>query len=130
MDEELIKYSELKINNSAYKSRYLIKKGDKYLILKVNQIAYFIYEYKILHVVTFDNKQYVLDNRSLDKIEQEIDSSNFFRVNRKCIVNINSFEYYVPYTNGRLNIKLKNNLSCKIQISKNKSYLFKKWLDL
>ncbi len=114
--------------NLLSRNRFLVSKGNKYILLNVDNVAYFLYENKITYAVTF-NKEYYTINKSMDSIEQEINKYLFFRTNRHTIININAFDYFECYFNGKLIVKLKKQISDPIQISKSKASDFKHWLD-
>ncbi len=114
--------------NFETRNRFLVSRGNKYLLLNIKNVAYFLYENKITYAVTF-KKEYYTINKSMDSIEQEISTSLFFRTNRHTIINIDAFDYFECYFNGKLIVKLKNQISDPIQISKSKAPVFKHWLD-
>ncbi len=112
---------------SKYRKRILVSKGYKFFSIKIGDVACFLYEDKITYAITFDSTKYIID-MSLNKIEEEIDSLLFFRANRKSIININAFDFFEFYFNGKLVIKLKINIPVKIFVSKYKATSFKDWL--
>lgn len=108
--------------------RFLVVKGQKYISLKVEEVACFIVEGRITTAVTFNEERYLL-NISLDKLEEEIDSRLFFRTNRATIINIDAFDYFENYFGGKLIVKLKKSMLEPIAISRVKAPSFKQWLD-
>ncbi len=116
----------LNIQN-RYRKRILLSKGHKYYSIPICDIACFLYESSIAYAITFNNTKYVVD-MTLNKIEEELDPLTFYRPNRICIININAFEYFELYYQGKLFVKLKIDMPDKIFVSKTKATKFKEWL--
>lgn len=58
-----------------------------------------------------------------------LDPQNFFRANRKYIVNRQAILDIIVYSTSKLKIKLRNSDDEKIIISRDKVSVFKSWLD-
>ncbi|MDO5977963.1 LytR/AlgR family response regulator transcription factor [Flavivirga spongiicola] len=110
-----------------YKKRFLVKLGNKYTPLKVEDIAYF-YKDDIVFIRSFDGNNYPINN-SLSSIENSIDSNMFYRVNRKILVNINAIEYLSQYKPGQLVLKVKPKFEELIILSQEKSSHLKSLLN-
>lgn len=117
---------QIKQSNN-YRKRLIVAQKHRFFPIEINDIACFILEDSILYAVTFNHDKYYL-NRSLERVEQELDKIMYFRVNRNIIVNIEAIDYFENYFKGRLILKLKNNLHEHILVSKNKAAAFKDWL--
>lgn len=111
-----------------YKSRFLVKKGNKIQYIDTYQIAYFYAESKLTFLITEWNDEFILDN-SLDILQNQLDPKHFFRVNRKFLIHIKSLKAIHPFFKGRLKIGLDPPFSDEIIISREKAQLFKGWLD-
>ncbi|MEY3501536.1 MAG: hypothetical protein RL308_3209 [Bacteroidota bacterium] len=120
--------NDLKSEKKTYKSRFLVKMGDRLVSLTNDQIAYFYSEDKLVFVQTIENKKYPVDF-SLDELEHTIDPSSFFRLNRQFISNINSIVSIHNYFNGKLKLTLKPTIEKEILVSREKASYFKDWLD-
>jgi two-component system LytT family response regulator len=112
----------------TYKSRFLVKMGDRLVSLTNDQIAYFYSEDKLVFVQTIENKKYPVDF-SLDELELTIDPSMFFRLNRQFISNINAIMSIHSYFNGKLKLTLKPAIEKEVLVSREKASIFKEWLD-
>lgn len=98
-------------------------------LVKTDDIAYFIYD-SLVFIHTKSNEKYVVDGDTLDEIEMIIDPAKFFRVNRQFIVNIEAINKVWGLGNSKLMVKLKAPYqSVEIDISRQKSPIFKKWLE-
>jgi len=113
---------------TSFKSRFLVKNGNKISTIKTNEIAYFFSDQKMSFLVTNENKKFPVDY-SLDDIIQMLNVKEFFRVNRKYVINIDAAKEINPYFKGRLKITLSPNVDEEIIISNDRASEFKTWLD-
>ncbi len=111
-----------------YKSRFLIKVGQKIRAIPVEKIAYFYTRDKLTYIVTFENQKYPLDH-TLEEVDGMLNPKNFFRANRKFIVHFDSVRDIHPYFKGRVKLGLEPDIDEDIVISTEKTPAFKKWLD-
>jgi len=114
--------------NKEYKSRFLCKLGNKIKSIPTENIKYFYSQDKITFIMD-KNAQRLPINNTLDEIDNLVDPSIFFRVNRKFIIQFNAIEEIHPYFKGRLKLKLNPNIDEDLVVSTDKSPLFKAWLD-
>jgi two-component system LytT family response regulator len=112
----------------AYKSRFLVKLGDRLVFIVTQQVAYFMAEDKLVFIVTSDNKKYNTDY-SLDELENLLSPNDFFRINRQYITHIQSIKNIHHYFNGKLKLNLHPEPAQEVLISRERAALFKKWLD-
>lgn len=112
----------------AYKSRLVVKLGDKIRHIEANDIAYFFSEDKVSFLVTNDSKKYII-NYSLEQIEKFMNPVDFYRLNRKYIAHINAIETIDKYFNSRLKIGLKPEVEDDVLISRTKVSDFLNWLE-
>jgi len=118
----------IKQQESAYKSRFLVKIGQKIRSISIDEIAYFLTRDKLSLLVTSSNDKYPID-QSLDDVEDLLDPRKFFRVNRRYLVKIDSISEIHPYFKGRVKINLQPSIDDDIVISSDKTPAFKAWLD-
>ncbi len=111
-----------------YKSRFLVKVGQRIYFIPVNEVACFVADDKIVQLVDRDGKQYI-KNATMEKLEQSLDPKIFFRVNRKIIIHIDAIEQIKPYDNNRLFVVLRNIITDQIIVSREKATDFKLWAD-
>ena len=112
-----------------YKKRFMVKIGNQYNILEVENIAFFMAENGGIHIHTFDHKNYPIEY-TLDQLNHILDPIVFFRINRKTIINIKSVLKIQHYFNSRLILTLQpQNIENNI-VSRERVHEFKKWLDI
>lgn len=111
------------------RQRFLVAYRDRLIPIAVNNIAYFYSENKVTHIVTFENKDYLLDNLSLEKIEIQISPKTFLRVTRQCICHIDAVANIYQLFNGQIGIELKPAFKEPISLSREKSKQLKNWIE-
>jgi len=113
-----------------YKKRFLIRIGDKYKKVETNEIAYLYALEKSIFFKTFAGKTLNIDY-SLDALEELLNPDQFFRINRKYIVNIESIDHMVAWGRGRikldLNPKLEEDMEAIVSIERSGD--FKNWMN-
>lgn len=121
--ERLIQYGSLR-----KKSRLVVKRGVEYISLRMDDIVLFYTENKLVFVTDVSGKKYIAES-NLSDLEELLDSSQFFRVNRQYIVNINFIRGYKSYEKVKLLLELNiPELNHHIVISQENSSQFRQWM--
>ncbi len=125
--ESIDKFISMKKESSdKYRDKFIIKYTNKLLNISANEISFFFSEYGIVYINTFDNKKYIL-NKSLNKLDEELNPNIFFRVNRSHIVNIKAISDIKNYVNQRLEFRI--NQRENTIVSRERVKNFKNWLE-
>ena len=111
-----------------YKSRFLVKLGNKIHTVKTEQIAYFYSDQKLTFLMDKEGSKFPIDH-SLDEISNQLNPELFFRVNRKFIIHLDSAIEIKPHFKGRLKIILEPEAGEEVVVSAEKTPAFKSWLD-
>lgn len=113
-----------------YKKRFLIQTGDKIRKVEISDIAWFYALDKGVYLRTFQNNTYPAES-SLDSLEQQIDPSQFFRINRKYLVNMEAIANMVAWSRGRIKLELKPKADDEFDsvVSIDRASEFRKWLN-
>lgn len=111
-----------------YKSRFLVKFGQRIKAVPIEKIAYFYSRDKLSYLVTFEGQKLPVD-QTLEELDGLINPKNYFRVNRKFIVHFDSVSDIHPYFKGRVKLVLDPAIDEDIVVSSDKTPVFKKWLD-
>jgi DNA-binding LytR/AlgR family response regulator len=122
--EEII--ASLKKKN--YKERFLVKVGTHLRVVETCDILYFYSLQKGTYLKLNDGKDYLLD-QSLEQVEELIDPSAFFRINRKYLVSLKSISDVISYSNSRLKLKVQNPIDDEFLVAREKVKDFKDWLE-
>lgn len=112
----------------SYKSRFVVRKGDRINSIKVQQIRFFAAEEKVVFLYDRDQNRHIIDY-SLNDLLSQLDPHLFFRLNRRYITHFDAIEDVRPHLNGRLWVKLSGCQDQRILISREKVKDFKAWLD-
>lgn len=114
---------------NQYKSRFLIKIGERFRSVQTGEISHFHISERSVFLSDFQGKDYGIDY-SLEQLQSMLDPRKFFRINRECIVNIDSIVMMYSYSSSRLQLTLKNKEKNDLFIvSRDKVPEFKKWID-
>ncbi|MCW3118771.1 MAG: response regulator transcription factor [Chitinophagaceae bacterium] len=110
------------------KTRLLVRKGLENISLRLDEIALFYTENKIVYVTDNSGKKYLAD-KNLTDLEEELDDTMFFRANRQYIVNINYVKGFKAYEKVKLVVELSiPELTHCIIISQETAPAFRKWM--
>ncbi|MES1214290.1 MAG: LytTR family DNA-binding domain-containing protein [Bacteroidota bacterium] len=114
--------------SSKKKTRLLVRKGLENISLRLDEIALFYTENKIVYVTDQLGKKYLSD-KNLTDLEEELDDTMFFRANRQYIVNINFVKGFKAYEKVKLLVELTiPELNHCIIISQETAPAFRKWM--
>lgn len=109
------------------KKRFLVKRGADYLAVKTEDIAYFYATHKLVCIVDCGGQKFILD-KSLSDIQNEVDGSQFYRLNRKYLVNINAIKKVRTHSKSKLLIDLEPAVYEEVIISQENVTAFKDWM--
>jgi two-component system response regulator LytT len=118
----------LKSPQSALKKRFLIQVGSKIRSIDVENIHLFYAHNKACFLITNQGKRYDI-NYTLDKLISQLDSEQFFKLNRKIIVHIQSIEEVVQFSRSRYKVTLRYSPGFDVFISAERMSAFKQWLN-
>ncbi len=116
------------IYNSNFKKRFVVKTGNIIKIIDVNDIECFYSAFKSSFLTTIENRSFSLDD-SLESIEKEVSTDDFFRVNRQFLINLKAIKEISIYSNSRLKISLNNYRDDEIIVSRERVQTFKEWIS-
>ena len=112
-----------------YKERLIVYKGEELIPLQVSEILYFSKEGKELLCMTAEGKQYHVRNMTMQDLEEQLNPEKFFRLNRQYFIHIRALQRITPFFNSKLKVRLCHCLDEEILVSRERSVLFKKWLE-
>ena len=107
----------------SYKNRRQLRS------VPAGEISHFHINERSVFLSDLQGKDYGIDY-SLEQLQTMLDARKFFRINRECIVNIDSIALMYSYSSSRLQLTLKNiEKSDLFVVSREKVGEFKKWID-
>ncbi|RPD43022.1 LytR/AlgR family response regulator transcription factor [Chitinophaga barathri] len=120
--------NELKQQQSKiWRSRFLVKQGQKLVSVETCDIAYFYADGRLSYFITRDKQKHVLDY-TIEELEQMLDPQQFYRANRAFLIHIKSVLQIHNYFNGKLKLELKPAINKEVMISREKAMEFKEWM--
>jgi len=122
--------AEMKGSKPDYKKRFVIHIGSKIKTVETSEVAYFYAMGKNVFMKTLKGNSFPAEF-SLDRLENLIDPSHFFRINRKYIINMEAIESMVAWSRSRVKIKLNPPADDEMDtiVSVDRSPEFKEWLN-
>ncbi len=114
--------------HKTYKTRFMIRVGDRVKSLEVNDILYFFSLDKGSYLHTSDNRNYVIDF-TLDSLVELLDPVKFHRINRRYIISPGAIEDMINLSGSKLKVLLTQSDDSDIYISRDRLSAFKEWLD-
>ena len=110
------------------KERFVVKVGDHLKTVESANIQLIYSQDKGTYLFTKEGKRFLVDY-TLDSIEELLNSSQFFRISRKYIVNLNYIKDIIAFTNSRLEIVINHFEEDQIIVARERVGEFKAWLD-
>lgn len=114
--------------NKQYKTRFMVRSGTIIDSIKIEEVNFFTTTDGVTFLFASNGKRYPIDY-TLDQLEQMLEPSGFFRINRKVILSIRSIGKVNTYLNGRLIVQVANLEGDATVVSRERVNDFKRWLD-
>ncbi|MEO1418711.1 MAG: LytTR family DNA-binding domain-containing protein [Bacteroidota bacterium] len=114
--------------NQSYQKRFLTRFREKTIVKKIEETALFSVENETVYLYTFEGKRYPLFKK-LEYIESVCDPSQFFRINRQMLVNLQAIVSFEPYFNRKIVLELTITTEQPPIVSRTKVTSFKEWLE-
>jgi two-component system LytT family response regulator len=105
--------------------KLLIHKGSQMLAINKPEIMVIYTENKLVYVR--QKKETYVVHQTLDELENELDNSLFFRINRQTLVNKNFIEKAEPTLDNGLRLFLPQKTDVDIKVSRRRVADFKQW---
>ena len=111
------------------KQRCLVKKSNHFEFIQIKEIAFIHSDHGLTFLHTFNGERHLYNN-TIEGLYQELDTKQFFQINRGQIVNIEAIKKIHPYFNHRMKLDLQTTKSnIEFLVSRSKLSEFKTWLD-
>jgi DNA-binding LytR/AlgR family response regulator len=112
---------------SAFKTRFALRIGERLHTLMVDDIAYFYAEAKGTYARTRDGRAWPM-NHNLDALEGMLDPAKFFRINRQYLAAIGAIATMRAHTKARVIVTLEPASKEQPVVSSERAAAFKEWL--
>ena len=111
-----------------YKTRFMIKVGEKLRSFTSQEIDLFYSEGRDVFILLKEGKHYIIDYK-MEELEELLNPDEFFRIGRSFIVNINAISGVNIHSNSRLKVKLHQETDKDLIVSREKVNDFKDWFS-
>jgi two-component system LytT family response regulator/two-component system response regulator LytT len=126
---DLEKIIQLVTERQSRRARLAIKVGERFLLVQAEEIIYASLADEGITVVT---SQHVgtSNYRTLDDLHERLDPTVFWRVHRSHLVNINKIKEIVPWFSRNYILRMKDEKSTEIPVSRTQTRRLRDYLKL
>jgi two-component system LytT family response regulator/two-component system response regulator LytT len=128
-DAELEKIARLVSDRQSRREQLAIKVGERFLLVQADEVVYASLVDEGITVVT-DQHRGVSNYRTLDELQERLDSAIFWRVHRSHLVNINKIKEIVPWFSRNYILRMKDEKSTEIPVSRTQTRRLREYLKL
>jgi two-component system LytT family response regulator len=118
--------TETKSSQLSATDQVFVKDGDRCWFVKLSEVRLFESEGNYIKVYFADNRPMI--HKSLNALDEKLDSRSFFRASRKHIINLSWIEKIEPWFNGGLMVQLKGGQD--VEVSRRQAARFKEMMSL
>ncbi|HYK56603.1 MAG TPA: LytTR family DNA-binding domain-containing protein [Flavisolibacter sp.] len=106
----------------------ILKLGVKHFLLDTSDIVYCYSNNKIVYVIDVNNQKYMYD-KSLMRLETELNPRLFFKINRTHIINFNFIRSFVTHEKSKMKVELKTPHKDEVVlVSQTRVNAFRQWI--
>lgn len=128
-NHQVNEYQVSKLPESNFKTRIIVKKGNEYLAMKVDEVAFFYSLDKMVYVIDKMGKKFMLET-TLSRLEECLDNKIFYRANRQYIISIEYIKSFKVYEKVKLQVVMNvPDFTNPIIISQVTATHFRKWIQ-
>jgi two-component system, LytTR family, response regulator len=126
---ELEKIIQLVAERQSRRERLAIKVGERFLLVQAEDIIYASLADEGISVVTSQHAG-TSNYRTLDELHERLDPTVFWRVHRSHLVNINKIKEIVPWFSRNYILRMKDEKSTEIPVSRTQTRRLREYLKL
>ncbi len=126
---DLEKIVQLVTERQMRRERVAIKVGERFMLVQAEEIIYASLVDEGITVVTTQHSG-TSNYRTLDDLQGRLDSSTFWRVHRSHLVNINKIKEIVPWFSRNYILRMKDEKSTEIPVSRTQTRRLREYLKL
>ena len=128
-DQQLEQIVQLVTERNSRREQLALKVGERFLLVQAEDIIYASLAEESITVVT--NQHVGTSNyRTLDELQTRLDPSVFWRVHRSHLVNINKIKEIVPWFSRNYILKMKDDKTTEIPVSRTQTRRLREYLRL
>ena len=126
---DLEKIIEAVAERQSRRERLAIKVGERFLLVQSSEIIYASLAEDGITVVTSQHHG-TSNYRTLDKLHERLDPTVFWRVHRSHLVNINKIKEIVPWFSRNYILRMKDDKTTEIPVSRTHTRRLREYLKL
>jgi two-component system response regulator LytT len=126
---DLEKIVQLVAERQSRRERLAIKVGERFLLVQAEDIIYASLADEGISVVTSQHAG-TSNYRTLDELHERLDPTVFWRVHRSHLVNINKIKEIVPWFSRNYILRMKDEKSTEIPVSRTQTRRLREYLKL
>jgi DNA-binding LytR/AlgR family response regulator len=113
-------------SGKIYLERLLVNHQNSLIPLGIDEIAGF-QKSELIFLIHRDGRRFITDFLSMEELESKLDPAVFFRANRQTLIRIDEIKQ-IKTTYKGLELLLKNTQLSTVEISRERSPIFKRWI--
>ena len=129
INAQLEKILKLVAERQVHRERLAIKVGERFLLVQADEIIYASLADEVIAVVTSQHAG-TSNYRTLDELQARLDPDVFWRVHRSHLVNINKIKEIVPWFSRNYILRMKDEKSTEIPVSRTQTRRLRDYLKL
>jgi two-component system, LytTR family, response regulator LytT len=129
ISDQLEKIVQLVAERQSRRERLAVKVGERFMLVQAEEIVYASLADDGITVVTSQHTG-VSNYRTLDELHERLDPSVFWRVHRSHLVNINKIKEIVPWFSRNYILRMKDEKSTEIPVSRTQTRRLREYLKL
>ena len=129
LNAQLEKIVQLVTERQGRRERLAIKVGERFLLVQADEIIYASLADDNIAVVTSQHAG-TSNYRTLDELQARLDPDVFWRVHRSHLVNINKIKEIVPWFSRNYILRMKDDKSTEIPVSRMQTRRLRDYLKL
>jgi len=126
---ELEQIIQLVAERQSRRERLAIKVGERFMLVQAEDIIYASLADEGISVVTSQHAG-TSNYRTLDELHERLDATVFWRVHRSHLVNINKIKEIVPWFSRNYILRMKDEKSTEIPVSRTQTRRLREYLKL
>ena len=124
----LTKLIEKNFKEKSFKKRFTVHIRQGIYFLDIENITFFEANASVVYAFDTTGKKYLLNESTLKEIEEELNPSHFFRINRSELINKQHIEKIERYDKNTLAVKIKGNEKY-LKTSQSSTSAFRAWIE-
>ncbi len=128
-NDQLEKIVQLVADRQSRRDRLALKVGERFLLVQAEEVIYASLVDDSVTVVS-EHQTGTSNCRTLDELQAQLDPGVFWRVHRSHLVNINKIREIVPWFSRNYILRMKDERSTEIPVSRSQTRRLREYLKL